>query len=219
MADAAPARRGLLMDWGGVMTTNLFAAFGTFCAAEQLSPDAVVRAFAEDPRGHDLLVEFECGRLELEPFEQGLADVLELAPDRAAGLVERLFSDMRIDPVMVAAVEAFRAAGVRTGLLSNSWGPRGASYDTALFERLFDALTISGELGVRKPDQRIYDAAVQHMGLAPEQLVFVDDLPGNLKPALAMGMHTIAHRDTAATIAELERVLGVDVSAAVAAAT
>lgn len=215
MAEATP-RRGLLMDWGGVMTTNLFAAFGAFCDAEGLAPEAVRHAFVSDPRGHELLVEFECGRMDLEPFQTGLAEVLDLAPERAPGLVERLFAGMVLDDVMVGAVRGFRAAGVRTGLLSNSWGPTGASYDTSLFAELFDVLVISGELGVRKPDQRIYDVAVERMGLAPEELVFVDDLPGNLKPMRAMGVATVAHRDPASTIAELEALLGVSLGRAAA---
>lgn len=215
MADATP-RRGLLMDWGGVMTTNLFAAFGDFCAREELEPEAVRRAFIEDPRGRELLVEFECGRLEVDPFQAGLAEVLGMPADRAPGLVERLFASMAIDPVMVDAVTAFRAAGVRTGLLSNSWGPRGASYDVDLFPTLFDELVISGEEGVRKPEQRIYDIALERMGLDAAELVFVDDLPGNLKPARAMGIATVVHRDAATTIAELEDLLGVRVSPAAA---
>jgi putative hydrolase of the HAD superfamily len=51
------------------------------------------------------------------------------------------------------------------------------------------------------------------MGLAPAELVFVDDLPGNLKPARALGMATVVHRDAASTVAELERLLGVRVPA------
>ena len=219
MAEPATPRRGLLLDWGGVMTTNLFAAFAAFCDAEELDPQAVRRAFAEDPRGRELLVEFESGRMELEPFQAGLTEVLGLAPERADGLVERLFAGMTLDDGMVRAVQAFRAAGVRTGLLSNSWGPAGASYDTALFPQLFDVTVISGEEGVRKPDQPIYDIAVERMALAPSELVFVDDLPGNLKPARAMGIATLVHRDAASTIVSLEELLGVRVSSGDAART
>ena len=216
MASAPESRKGLLMDWGGVMTTNLFASFARFCDDEGLAHEAVRAAFTGDPRGFELLVEFECGRLDVEPFQAGLAEVLGLDPARAPGLVERLFGTMQVDPVMIEAVTAFKAAGVRTGLLSNSWGPTGASYDTTLFEQLFDVLVISGELGVRKPDQAIYDIALERMGLEASELVFVDDLPGNLKPARAMGIATVAHRDPASTIAELEELLGVRVSPAAA---
>ncbi len=196
-------RTGLLMDWGGVLTTDVFASFAAFCAAEGLDPDAVKVAFATDPRARELLVEFECGRLQNAEFEQAFAPVLGLAD--GDGLIARLFGGMSGNTALIDAVAGFRDAGVRTGLLSNSWGAD--TYPADALERLFDVLVISGDLGVRKPDAQIYATAVQRMGLEPEQLVFVDDLPGNLKPARALGIHTILHRDTEQTLAELHAVL------------
>jgi putative hydrolase of the HAD superfamily len=62
---------------------------------------------------------------------------------------------------------------------------------------------------VRKPDPAIYELGAARIGVAPEGCVFVDDLPGNLKPARALGMATVHHADAATTIAELEGLLGV----------
>ena len=59
-----------------------------------------------------------------------------------------------------------------------------------------------------KPDPAIYALAAQRLGLAPEDITFVDDLRGNLKPARALGMATVHHVDAATTVAELERLLG-----------
>src|SRR3712207_8081116 len=73
---------------------------------------------------------------------------------------------------------------------------------TTLFRSLFDAWVISGEEGVRKPDPKIYALGAERAGLEPEACVFVDDLPGNLKPARAMGMTTV-HRSEEHT-AELQ---------------
>jgi HAD superfamily hydrolase (TIGR01509 family) len=61
---------------------------------------------------------------------------------------------------------------------------------------------------MRKPDPAIYALAVERMALPAEAIVFVDDLPFNLKPALAMGMATVLHRRPEDTIAELEALLG-----------
>jgi epoxide hydrolase-like predicted phosphatase len=196
-------RSGLLMDWGGVLTTNIFASFATFCEAEGLRPDSVRDAFMTDPLARELLADFECGRLADEDFERRFGAVLEVR--EPAGLIGRLFGSMGGNPELLAAVELFRAAGVKTGLLSNSWGA--STYPADTLEKLFDVLVISGELGVRKPDVAIYETAIERMGLPAEQLVFVDDLPGNLKPARALGIHTILHTDTATTIAELHAVL------------
>jgi epoxide hydrolase-like predicted phosphatase len=93
-------------------------------------------------------------------------------------------------------------------MLSNSWGED--RYDRAQLETLFDAWVISGEVGLRKPDPAIYELAAERLGLAPSACVFVDDLPGNLKPARALGMATVVHRgDAAVTLDEVSELLGV----------
>jgi epoxide hydrolase-like predicted phosphatase len=197
-------RRGLIVDWGGVLTTDVFASFRAFCEAEGLAPDTVRDLFREDPRARGLLADLETGALDRDAFGTGFAALLGVAPD---GLVERLFGGIGPDEAMIGAVRAARAAGLRTGLLSNSW--RVEDYDRALLTELFDAWVISGEVGMRKPDPAIYALAAERVGLPPEALVYVDDLPGNLKPARALGMATVVHRDAAETLPELEALLGV----------
>jgi epoxide hydrolase-like predicted phosphatase len=197
-------RTGLIVDWGGVLTTDVFAAFREFCAAEGLEADAVRDRFAADPRGRELLAELECGRATEAEFEAGFAALLGVAP---AGLIDRLFGAARPDHAMLDGVRAARRAGVRTCLLSNSWGHD--RYDRTDWPELFDAWVISGEVGLRKPDPAIYPLAAERLGLPPAACVYVDDLPGNLKPARALGMATVVHRDAAATLAELEGLLGV----------
>jgi epoxide hydrolase-like predicted phosphatase len=201
-------RRGLLIDWGGVLTTNLFASFAAFCQAEGIAPTALRDAFVGDPRARTLLEDFECGRIDEAAFEPALAAVLGLSEHD--GLIARMFGGMVADDAMVEAVAAFKRAGVRTGLLSNSWGAQ--SYDRSRFDELFDVLVISGEEGIRKPEAEIYAIAASRMALPAEALVFVDDIPGNLKPARALGMATVHHTDAASTIAELEDLLGVPVA-------
>jgi epoxide hydrolase-like predicted phosphatase len=204
----APA--GLLVDWGGVLTTSVFASFEAFCEREGLAADRVAAAFRHDPEGRRLLTELETGALSEADFERPFGALLGLAEDRAPGLVDRLFGGMQAEPLMLDAVRAARAAGLRTGLVSNSWGDE--RYDAALLDELFDAVVISGREGFRKPDPRMYELGARRLGLAPQACVYVDDLAGNLKPARAMGMTTLHHTDAAATVAELERLLGVGLS-------
>jgi epoxide hydrolase-like predicted phosphatase len=202
MAAEAPA--GLLLDWGGVMTTNLMASFSAFCAAEGLDPSALAAAFRGNPEARELLFAFEEGRIEETEFELGLAATLGVA--RAEGLIDRLFSGSELEPAMVDAVRTVRSAGVRTGLISNSWGT--GRYPHALLEQLFDGIVLSGEVGIRKPAPRIYELGAQAVGLTPDRCVFVDDLPFNLPPAQELGMQTVHHTDVRRTISELERLLG-----------
>jgi putative hydrolase of the HAD superfamily len=198
--------RGLIVDWGGVMTTDLFASFEAFCAAEGLDPAAVRDAFRHDREARDLLIAFECGRLEEDTFCSGLGARLNVAPE---GLVDRLFAGSQLDPEMVDGVRALRAAGVRTGLLSNSWGTQ--RYPRALLGELFDGVVLSGEEGIRKPAPEIYALAAERVGLEPAAIAYVDDLPFNLEPARELGMATIHHTTAERTFAELERLLGVRV--------
>jgi putative hydrolase of the HAD superfamily len=198
-------RTGLIVDYGGVLTTDVFASFRAFSEAEGLDPETVRERFLHDPEARELLVQLETGRLTEAEFEPRFAALLEVKSER---LVDRLFGGMEPDAAMVDGVRAARRAGVKTGLLSNSWGDD--RYDREQLAELFDAWVISGEVGLRKPDPAIYELAAERLGLPPEACVFVDDLPGNLKPARALGMATVVHRgDATATLAEVGELLGV----------
>jgi epoxide hydrolase-like predicted phosphatase len=203
---AAETRAGLLVDFGGVLTTDVFASFAAFCAVEGLAPGAVRDAFRGEPVARELLFDLECGRISEEDFAARFGALLGVADH--TGLIGRLFAGIAVDARMVDAVTAAHAAGVRTGLVSNSWG-RSSGYDRELFARIFDGLVISAEEGMRKPDPAIYRLGAERIGLPPTARVFVDDLPGNLKPAAALGMATVHHVDAAQTVAELETLLGV----------
>jgi epoxide hydrolase-like predicted phosphatase len=200
--------KGLLVDFGGVLTTNVFAAFGGFCTREGLEPDLVRNAFRENEACRAALEGLETGTKTEEDFEREFGAALGLEPE---GLIAKLWQDLGPDEEMIEAVARFREAGIRTGLISNSWGTA-LKYEPEMLERLFDATVISHLEGMRKPDPRIYALGAERLGLPPEECVFVDDLPGNLKPARAMGMTTVVHRTAAETIAELEGLLGVTVS-------
>jgi epoxide hydrolase-like predicted phosphatase len=199
------ARDGLLVDFGGVLTTNVFESFAEFCRDEGLAPETVRDLFMQDRAARDLLGDLETGRVAEAEFEARFALMLDVEP--AAGLISRLFARMQPDERMFDGVAAAKRAGVRTGLVSNSWGEEG--YDRSRFAELFDAVVISGEIGIRKPAPEIYALAAERLGRAPERCVFVDDLAGNLKPAREIGMATVLHRDADTTLAELEQHLGV----------
>ena len=199
--------RGLLVDYGGVLTTSLFDSFGAFCRQEGLEPEVIAQQFAGNREARELLIELECGRLPEEEFERRLAALLEVAPDR---LIDRMFAGSGPDPAMREAVSAARQAGVRTGLVSNSWVDR--HYPPELLDGLFDGVVISGREGTRKPDPRMYELGAERIGLSPGECVYVDDLPFNLKPAAELGMATIHHVDPEKTIPELERLLNVELT-------
>ncbi|HUR76241.1 MAG TPA: HAD family phosphatase [Sporichthya sp.] len=199
--------RGLIVDWGGVLTSGVFDAFDAFCATEGLAPGTIATAFREEP-AKSLLEGFECGTIPLARFEADLAAFHGVAPEN---LLDRLFvgGGDTLDVAMHDAVERFRVAGVRTALLSNSWGPE--RYDRSRWGAMFDAVVLSCDHGVRKPDPAIYRIALAEIGLPAAECVFVDDIGANLKAAKALGMATVKHTDAATTIEQLEQLFGMKV--------
>jgi epoxide hydrolase-like predicted phosphatase len=200
--------KGLLVDFGGVLTTNVFNSFKAFCRTEGLPDDCVKNMFRERGEGLALLRQLEKGELTAVEFSQKFAPLLGVSPDN---LVSRLFGRVGPDEPMADAVRRARAAGIKTGLVSNSWG-NGLAYDQALLDELFDAVVISGQVGLHKPQPEIYVLAAERIGVAPEQCVFVDDLRENCAGAEAVGMKAILHRGSAGTLPQLQELLGVPVT-------
>jgi len=112
---------------------------------------------------------------------------------------------------MVDAVRSAHAAGVRTALVSNSWGVHRYPHD--MFSELFDGVVISGEEGIRKPSRRMYELGAERAGVPAQSCVYVDDLAFNLVPAEKLGMATVHHTSAETTIPELERLLGIPLQA------
>jgi putative hydrolase of the HAD superfamily len=198
------ARAGLLIDWGGVLTTNLFASFHSYCVQAQIDPQALITRFRSDPTCRELLIALEKGELDEPAFEQRFGALLEVEP---AGLIDGLFAGVGPDTAMIDAVRRAREAGVRTALVSNSWGTH--RYPHELFDELFDGVVISGEEGIRKPSRRMYELGAERAGVPAQRCVYVDDLPFNLEPARELGMAVVHHTAADTTVPELERLLAV----------
>ena len=198
--------KGLLTDFGGVLTTNVFDSFKAFCELEGLPADTVKRTFRENPEALAELRALERGDLTVEEFEPRFAPHLGIT--ETAGLVDRLFAAVGPDEPMIEAVRRAHDAGVHTGVISNSWG--GTSYDVADWRSLFDAIVISGEVGLHKPGPEIFELALSEIGLPASECVFIDDLKENIEGAEAVGIKGVLHRGADSTLPELERLLCIE---------
>ena len=194
--------KGLLIDWGGVLTTNLFASFHAYCLRAGIDPSKLVGRFKSDEQARELLIELETGKMAEDEFERRFAALLDVAPE---GLIDGLFSGVHADELVVDAVRRAKRAGIRTALVSNSWGVH--RYPRSMFAELFHGVVISAEEGIRKPSKRMYELGAERAGLPPQECVYVDDLPFNLTPARELGMVVIHHTDSEQTVTELERLL------------
>lgn len=203
-SDSHGRPRGLLIDWGGVLTSNLFESFNAFCEIEGLEPNVIGQRFRSDREARELVIGLETGAIPEEEFETRFAAMLGVD---APGLIERLMKGALPDEPMLEAVRRAHDAGISTGLISNSWGT--SRYDRALLGSVFDGIVISGEVGMRKPAPEMYTRGAATIDLPPEACVFVDDLPFNLEPARELGMRTVHHVSAEETIPQLEELFGV----------
>jgi epoxide hydrolase-like predicted phosphatase len=213
--------RGVIIDWAGVLTNPLRGTVRAWIEAEGIDWDSYatcMRAWLDDAYlpgavGNPVHA-LERGECSVEEFEQTLAARL-LSLDGgtvpAAGLLKRMFAASLTVPVMYDMLRTLRAAGLRTCLLSNSWGPGG--YPREDFPELFDAVVISHEVGMRKPEPRIFRHAAELIGLAPDECVFIDDIEANVAAARACGMTGIWHDNPERTSGELSRLLGMSLTA------
>jgi putative hydrolase of the HAD superfamily len=200
--------QGLLLDFGGVITTDFFASVDDHLQRLGLPRGRFRQLVTTDPAGRALYHRIERGQVSQAAFERELAGLLGVDP---SGLVVGMLAGLRPDQRIVQAAARARAAGIRVGVITNSWGtePFDPYAGYPLHER-FDAVIASGEVGIRKPDPAIYLLAAEKLGLPAGACVLVDDVAANLPPAADLGMATIHHIDSAATVQELELFFGIE---------
>lgn len=190
------SRSALLMDYGGVLTAPLDDAFAVFESDQGLPTGSAFDSLAAAAREPDggIIGALERGELELDAFESHLRRQLAEAGhpvDASVALLDGLFAAMEPAGGLWDLVAEVRSRGVRTGLLSNSWGF--SPYPMSRLEAHFDDIVLSGSVGLRKPDPRIYRLAATRLGVTPAACVFVDDLSGNVRAAAALGMAAVHH--------------------------
>ena len=198
--------KGLIVDFGGVLTTSIFDSFAAFYESQGIDPRFAEGVLREAAREDGLMHQIETGSITEQEFNRLLADALSKGletPVDPEGLKERMFAQVGPDPEMVQTVGRIKASGFSTALLSNSWGSSG-DYPRQLLDELFDAVVISGEVGLRKPDPKIYLMAAELIHLDPSDCVFVDDIRRNVEGAEAVGMRGVHHVSTPDTIRALE---------------
>lgn len=209
---SAPQEMGLLVDYGGVLTSSAVQAFRAFERETGLPKGTVFEIIVEAyQRGEDTnpIVRFERGESTPEEFAASFAQALaERGHDLdLEDLHLRMFADSTHVTAMWRLVSRARAAGIATGLLSNSWGVDG--YPVEELEAVFDDLVISGEVGLRKPEPEIYLLAAERIGRSPERCAFVDDLEVNVMAARDAGMFGVHHTEFEVTAARLEGFFGI----------
>lgn len=207
--------RAVFFDFGGVFTDSPFAAFASYAesiGATREQIDTIVFGGYGDDGDHPWH-RVERGEITLEAAREG---ILALGSDH--GLVVDIWNvflamsenqgGLRSD--LVEHVRHLRSAGLRTGIVTNNIVEFREHWRAMLpVEELFDVVVDSSEVGVRKPSAAIFQLALDQLGLTADEVLFLDDYPGNVAAAQALGMTAVlVDGDGAKTIADLTAALG-----------
>lgn len=190
--------KAVIWDFGGVLTTSPFEAFNRYEAERGLPKDFIRSVNATRP-DNNAWAKFEQGKIDLKAFDAAFRLETGQAGHAVAGrdVIALLSGDIR--PRMVSALKKC-GLHFKTGCLTNNVrAGKGAGMasdsqragQVAEVMVLFDVVLESSKEGMRKPNPAFYRKALEALKVGAEQVVYLDDLGINLKPAKAMGMHTI----------------------------
>lgn len=186
--------KALIFDVGGVLLrtvdTSKRDAWEDRLGLARGSLEALVH-------GTELNAQQERGEVPFDAFWAQVGARLGIAPDAVAGFREDFYAGDALNDALLDRIRGWRAR-LRTGIISNA----PPSLRVSLIHRhriagLFDHITISGELGVRKPDPRIFAYTLDKLGVAAGEAVFVDDFVENVEGARAAGLRAVHFRDNA----------------------
>lgn len=202
--------RAALFDFGGVILTSPFEAFASYERRVGV-PEGTIRGINSTNPDVNAWARLERSEIGLDTFVALFEAEAIAAGHRLSGaeVLECLRGEVRSE--MVNAIRRIKER-MAVALLTNNfvtglpdWSSGGSFHELV---DLFDVVVESSRVGVRKPERRFYEIALEELDIAPHEAVFLDDLGVNLKPAREMGMVTIKVVDPAEALAELERVVG-----------
>jgi putative hydrolase of the HAD superfamily len=206
--------RAVFFDVGGVLLDSPFAAFGAYEVRAGLPP-GTLRALNQRDPDRNAWACAERGELDADGFFARFEAEAAAAGHTidARALLAGIAGGVR--PDMVALLHRLRGRYILACLTNNMHVGHGASLSAtperaAEVEAVFalvDHVIESRRIGVRKPEPAFYAIACERAGVAPHEVVFLDDLGINLKPARALGMHTIKVDAPGPAIAALEALL------------
>jgi epoxide hydrolase-like predicted phosphatase len=182
--------KGLIFDWGGVLMRTVDAS-GRRKWEQKLG--LPLYAIDQVVHGGRSWKQAQSGVISDAEYWADVAAQLGLDEEALVEFRRDYFGGDRLDQEMVQFIRALRPS-FKTALLSNASPQLRDLLNELGVTDLFDAIVISGLVGVQKPDPAIYRIALERMGLAPEETILVDDFVRNIEAARALGMQTLHFR-------------------------
>jgi putative hydrolase of the HAD superfamily len=202
--------KAVLFDFGGVVLTSPFEAFAAH-EREMGLPEGFIRQLNATNPDTNAWAKLERAEVDIEGFCELFEGEAAAAGHAVSGLAVLECLSGQVRPEMVEALRRIKAAGLPLALLTNNFTTGDVAEhrpDVAEAMAIFDVVIESSKAGVRKPDPAAYQLVLDELGVAADEVVFLDDLGINLKPAREMGMRTIKVVDPGDALAELESVIG-----------
>lgn len=192
--------RGVFFDLGGVVFDSPFEAIDRFEQVHGIDQGAVtgfiVKTGRDGPWGR-----LERGEIGTSQFSDDFEQVFRVPGEQ---LLAEVASVMRVRPTMAELIRHVRSRGYLAVAITNNWAPM---TEPAVCE-MFDDVVESVVEGFNKPDVQLYEIALERNGLAPGEVVMLDDIGRNLKVAAQLGLKTIkVSRDVDTAIETLESLL------------
>jgi putative hydrolase of the HAD superfamily len=195
--------RAVYFDLGGVIVRTEFQAPRQHLAERiAVEYDGLVKQVFDSETSDQASL----GLISEQEHWAAVARRLHLPELEIQAVCEEFFAGDVIDLRMLDFMRGLRKQ-YKVGLISNAWSGLRAWIISKKFEDVFDAMTISAEVGVMKPDARIYRKALETLDVAPAESVFLDDFPDNVAGARAVGMQAIHFKQVDQALAELKKVL------------
>jgi len=211
----APKIEAVLFDYGGVFTASPFSAADDFCAKVGLTKEQLFRIIFGP---YDLDTDHPWHRMERGELaiETAREEIGALAREKGAE-VDLFEFFMAIGAVsqgviapMIDCARQLKADGLRTAIVTNNIAEFAEHWRKSLpLDELFDVVIDSSQVGLRKPDPRIFALTLDRLGgVEPKRAAFLDDFPGNVAAARDLGFHAIlVEPDPLPAIEQLRRLL------------
>jgi len=153
----------------------------------QLEPGQLDRLVFQGEMGRKAAL----GKAQAADIWHALGTHFNLSETDRLQLEQDFWSGDHVDQELILLIRTLRPQ-LKTGLLSNAWPDlRHALEDLWKIDDAFDQIVISAEVGIAKPDPKIYQLMLSQLGIDPPQAVFIDDFLENIDAAKQLGLHTI----------------------------
>jgi epoxide hydrolase-like predicted phosphatase len=180
--------KAVIFDWGGVLMRTLDYSSRHAWDHHLGLPSGAVESIVH---GVPAWEQAQRGAITPEAYWEVVRESLGLDSEALAALREDFYIGDRLDKALVELIVDLHEREVLVGLLSNNTLDLYDALAAFELDQLFDAVVISAEIGLMKPDPAAYQAVLKRLGVAPHQAIFVDDFPANVDGARSVGMEAV----------------------------